>query len=357
MKPIQKILFLVPYPLGEAPSQRFRVEAFLPILPDASLEFSLHPFMDQRTWKVLYKKGIFISKATGIIKGFLKRFGILFKVSRYDYVFIHREAAPIGPPVFEWIISKILRKKIIYDFDDAIWISNTSPSNYFINWFKASWKIKYICKWSYKISVGNDYLFNYAVQFNKNVVRIPTCIDTEKFKPQERKEAEKLNIGWTGSHSTLKYLEEIVPLINDLGKEFDFDLIVIADRDPVLPVKNYKFIRWNASTEADDLLTFQIGLMPLIADAWSEGKCGFKLIQYFACGIPAVASPVGVNKTIVEDGVNGFLCNTTDQWKWSLQELLKNKSLRRQMGMAGRRKVREQFSIKSQEKEFIRLFV
>ena len=166
----------------------------------------------------------------------------------------------------------------------------------------------------------------------------------------------RLNIGWTGSHSTLKYLNEIIPVINELQKDFDFNFLVIADKNPLLPFKNFQFIPWNVSTEADDLLKLDIGVMPLLADEWTEGKCGFKLIQYFACGIPAVASPVGVNKIIVEEGVNGFLCSTNADWKSSLQKLLADQFLRQKMGMAGRKKIIEYYSIQSQVAKFIQLF-
>jgi glycosyltransferase involved in cell wall biosynthesis len=355
----KSILFLTPYPLKKAPSQRFRVESFFPVLMQNNFKVSIYPFLNENTWALLYLKGNLFLKTLGIARGFCKRWAqVFFKVPFYKYIFIHRESAPLGPPIFEWIIAKIYRKKIIYDFDDAIWIRNTSSANHFINWFKAFWKVKHICKWSYKIVVGNDYLYNYAVQFNEKVIKIPTAIDVDNGY-DDRKKAdvkEKVCIGWTGSHSTLKYLGEIVPVINELQKKIDFNFLVIADKDPLLPVKNFEFIRWNADTERDDLLKFDIGIMPLVADAWSEGKCGFKLIQYFACGIPAIASPVGVNKIIVEEHINGFLCSTDDEWKLAMEKLLTDRNLRQRMGSAGREKIQRSYSIQSQSKKFLQLF-
>ena len=159
-----------------------------------------------------------------------------------------------------------------------------------------------------------------------------------------------------GSHSTLKYLDMVMPVLDDLRQAFDFSFIVIADKEPSLILKDWKFILWKPLTESEDLLQLDIGIMPLVADEWSEGKCGFKLIQYFACGIPAVASPVGVNKIIVDEGVNGFLCHTNDEWKSAVQKLLTDKTLRAQMGMAGRNKVVKGYSIQSQSAKFIELF-
>src|SRR5690606_18866349 len=119
-----------------------------------------------------------MQKAAGIIKGYLNRLKTtLIDVHQYDYVFVHREAAPMGPPVFEWIVSKLWRKKMIYDFDDAIWIPNTSAENRLAGWLKCVWKVKHICKWSHTVVGGNKYLCDFARQYNDNVVLIPTCVD------------------------------------------------------------------------------------------------------------------------------------------------------------------------------------
>ena len=118
------VLFLVPYPLKVAPSQRFRVELYEPVLQEHNIRYEIVSFMDEATWNIIFKKGYHFKKISGILKGYLRRTIHLVKALQYDYVFIHREAAPLGPPLFEWILAKLLRKKIIYDFDDAIWIPN-----------------------------------------------------------------------------------------------------------------------------------------------------------------------------------------------------------------------------------------
>jgi hypothetical protein len=132
----------------------------------------------------------------------------------YDFVFIHREAAPLGPPIFEWMLAKICRRKIIYDFDDAIWLTDRVHESWPLRTAKWRNKVAYICKWSYKVSCGNEYLCNFARRFSKSVVYNPTTIDTENLhnptlhKVSNRSD-DKVRIGWTGSHSTLKYLNEI----------------------------------------------------------------------------------------------------------------------------------------------------
>lgn len=353
-----KILFVVPYPVRHAPSQRFRVELFEPYLQDAEYTYTIAPFMDARTWHVLYKQGSALQKVWGIVKGYLKRIKtVLIDVHSYDYVFVHREAAPMGPPIFEWIISRLWRKKMIFDFDDAIWIPNTSKENKLAGWLKSFWKIKHIINWSHKVVGGNDYLCNYARQFNNNVVLIPTCVDMERMHNGNKQHHEgQVTIGWTGSHSTLPYLDEIMDVLQYAEQELNTRFILIANKKPELPLSNWEFIHWNEKTEIDDLLKMDVGVMPLHNDEWSEGKCGFKLIQYLSLGIPAVASPVGVNNVIIEDNVNGFLCNNPEQWKAALRALISDTHFRKTAGAAGRTKMLREYSIAANKEKFIGLF-
>lgn len=353
-----RILFVVPYPLKHAPSQRFRVELYEQYMVAAGFSYTIEPFMDKSTWDILYKGGSTFQKIAGTIRGFLKRASVcLFTVRHYDYVFIHREASPVGPPFFEWIISKLHRKKVIYDFDDAIWIPNTSQENRFAGWLKAFWKVKYICKWSYKVAAGNRYLSRYASQFNDRVILLPTNVDILNGHNRLKEHSDgEVVIGWTGSHSTLHYLDALVPVLSRLSHQYRFRFLVIADKDPQLSLDNYEFIRWNETTEIDDLLRMDIGIMPLHTDAWSEGKCGFKLIQYLALGIPAVASPVGVNKEIIKEGENGFLASTPEDWYRYLSLLISEFEARSVMGANGRKTVVNRYSIQAHRQQFLDLF-
>lgn len=350
-------MFIVPYPLKRAPSQRFRVELYEPYLQEAGICYDIFPFMDEATWQVLYKHGSFSQKVKGILSSYFKRFKIIFKSRYYDYVFIHREAAPLGPPVIEWMIAKLFGRKIIYDYDDAIWIPNTSEVNRVAASLKCFWKVKYICRWSYKITPGNAFLERYAQQYNPSTVMLPTCVDVER-KHNKVKVHENLKpvLGWTGSHSTLFYLDDIIPLIRTLQETLDFTFLVIADKKPQIELKDWMFVPWNEATEQDDLLKMDVGIMPLKPDAWSEGKCGFKLIQYLSSGIPAIADPIGVNARIIENGVNGYLCSSKEEWAERIQQLMTHADLRRQMGARGRAKIVQEYSIQSQREKFLSLF-
>jgi glycosyltransferase involved in cell wall biosynthesis len=352
-----KILFIVPYPLGKAPSQRFRFEQYFPILKSHGIRYEVRPFLTEQIWEILYQPGRFFRKALAILGGILKRMSLLFKLKQYDYLFIHREAAPIGPPIFEWVAAKILRKKIIYDFDDAIWIPNFSEANSVFSFLKGYPNVKHICRWSYKISCGNDYLCRFAANYNPSVWYNPTTIDTENLHNRIRDHHNaKLVIGWTGSHSTIRYLDDIIPILANLEKSYDFEFLVISDVAPEFPLRSLKYIRWNKGNEINDLLRINIGIMPLLDDKWAKGKCGFKALQYMSLGIPALVSPVGVNTRIVDHGVNGYICHNAEEWHTSIEKLLLNREDLIRLASNTRRKIEEAYSVKSNTENFLKLF-
>lgn len=354
----RSVLFLLPYPLHSAPSQRFRVEAYFDLLREQGISFTTSQLLDNRGWYILYKKRSWLTKAWTMIKGYgVRIFVILFKCRQYQFIFIHREAVPFGPPIFEWLLAKVFRKKIIFDFDDAIWIPNITAGNQIARYIKCFWKIKYICKWSYKVSVGNDFLAEWALKYNTNVVVNPTVVDMEtRYNQTKKQNTDKVVIGWTGSHSTLKYLDSIVPVLQRLEAVHDFCFLVISNETPNFQLRSLQFIPWNKATEIEDLMQMHIGIMPLQNDAWSEGKCGFKLIQYLALGIPAIASPIGVNKKIIRNGQNGFLCETSEEWYQALKLLLEDQTLREKFGANGQKKMRASFSLQSNAGNFLSLF-
>ena len=359
----KRILFLVPYPLHESPSQRFRFEQYFTILRSNGYSYRVQNFLNSGNWGIFFKSGHSLIKLGALIGGLTKRVIVLLKSPMYDFVFIHREAAPLGPPIFEWILAKILRKKIIYDFDDAIWLTDRQQESAFFRMAKWRRKVGSICKWSYKVSCGNEYLSNYAALFNKRVVYNPTTIDTENLhrrvsNPEPDQASDRIRIGWTGSHSTLKYLDEIQPVLRKILSAYpQVEFLVIADRPSSLDVgPSLMFIPWNSETEIMDLLQFDIGIMPLPDDQWAMGKCGFKALQYMALELPAVASPVGVNSKIINHGVNGFLCNTPEEWEEAFRKLIEDSDLRKKMGINGRRTVVENYSVLSNSANFLSLF-
>jgi glycosyltransferase involved in cell wall biosynthesis len=352
-----KILFVVPYPTGGAPSQRFRFEHYYPLLMEKGIHYKVAPFWPASAWEILYSPGKKMAKVLGLAKGFLNRILLLFQLPFFNFIYIHREATPVGPAWFEWLARFIFRKKIIYDFDDAIWIPAVSDNNKAALRFRNFKKTGQICKWSYKVSVGNSFLGDYARKFNKNIAWMPTVVNTEARHNQvQDQHTTSPNLGWTGTFSTLKFLDELIDVLKELELEFNNEFIVIADKDPGLPLKNYRFIPWNRETEIADLLQFHIGIMPLTDDDLSRGKCGFKAIQYMSLGIPAVVSSVGANREIVTDGESGFVCTTREEWKEKLSLLLSDHKLRMSMGQSARERIINRYSVSSTKQDFLELF-
>jgi len=353
----KKILIVCRSPENLVPSQRFRSELYTDLLQHNGFEVSYRYFFNKEGHEVIHEFGLWGKKIKALTGGFLRRISLLSEIKKYDYIFLQKAAAPLGPPLFEWLYARVLGGKLIYDFDDAIWLPHYSDPNRFARFFKKPWKVKHICKWAYKVSCGNEYLCAYARQFNKNVFYNPTCVDTDRqHNIIANQYVERITIGWTGSFSTLEYLDSLQPVLKRLQDKYDFDIKIICNRKPELDLKNIIYVEWTEANEITELASCQIGLMPLPDDEWAKGKCGFKLIQYLALEIASVCSPTGVNKIIVQDGVNGFICNSDEDWYRGIERLLLDPGLRKQMGSVGRKEIIEHYSLRSNAANFLSLF-
>ena len=343
-----KVFFIVPYPT-EGASNRFRVEQYFPYLEKQGIEFRIRPFIPSDFYKILYKKGYKVKKAIFFIVSLFNRLIDLFRMPPYDIIFIHRECSPLGPPVFEWIISK-MKKPIIYDFDDAIFLKNVSFPSRFLSLFKYPSKVGKIIKMSNYIIVSNKYLQNYSKKFNSRVSVIPTPIDTEKFifggSGNVAVDRNNMVVGWIGSATTAGYLKTLYPVFSKLAKKYSYRLKVVGVGTEIdIPGVDVENKEWRLESEYEDYRSLDIGVYPLPDDEWAKGKAGFKAIYYMAAGIPCVASPVGMNKEIIEDGVNGFLANSEEEWIEKLSLLIENPELRERIGLAGRKTVEERYSV------------
>jgi glycosyltransferase involved in cell wall biosynthesis len=352
---MKNILFIVPYPPGKAPSQRFRFEQYISFLETQNVRCEISPFIDTSTWAIFYLPGKTFLKFFGILKGFLRRIGVLFRLSRYDALFIHREACFIGPPFFEWLYAKVFRKKILFDFDDAIWLHDVSEVNSNLGWLKSPSKTGVIARYATLVTAGNKYLASYASHFNKNVVVIPTTIDTD-YHIAKQKHADTLTIGWTGSTTTIKHFEWAAGILRVIKQKYPtINIRVISNKAPELDL-DIDFVPWKKESEIEDLAVIDIGIMPLPDNDWAKGKCGFKGLQYMSLCIPTVMSPVGVNTEIIRDGENGFLAGSETEWIAKISALIESAELRKKLGNAGRETILAHYSIQSQKQKYLALF-
>lgn len=349
-----KILFLVQYPI-EGACNRYRVNQYIPYLRKNNFDLRIRSFIVSKLYNKLYnntqKKQKPISKFIDFTKCSINRAFDLIRSLKYDVIFIHRECFPLGPPIMEFILSKILLKPIIYDFDDALFLKEKNPQTIFPS-LKNPNKFKKIIKLADYVIAGNKYLNKYASRFNQNVITIPTSIETKKFKPAKKKE-NKIIIGWIGSYSTIKYVLEIQDVFKELAKKYDFELkIVGAGKKIEIPGVKVINKKWSLNNEIEDFQGLTIGVYPVSHNTWSLGKCGFKAIQYMATGVPVVASPIGVNKDIIKDGKNGFLAKNKQEWIKKLSKLIENKKLRERFASAGRKTIEKEYAT---SKTFIEL--
>lgn len=340
-----KVLFWTPYPT-EGASNRYRVEQYLPSLDSAGIKYNLRPFWNSAAYNLLYRRGHYLKKAYYFILGTFSRIWDLGFIFKYDIVFIHREAYPVGGAFFETILS-FLKIPFIFDFDDAIFLPTSSLANNFIERFKKPEKIASIIKRSRHVIVGNNYLADFALCYNRSVSVIPTPIDTDKYHPDDKGHNDKVVIGWTGSITTLDFLNMLKNAFIYLSERFSYiEVKTIGGNFSIKGFTNIIYKPWSLKEEIEDLKTFDIGIMPMPDNEWTKGKCGFKAILYMSMGIPCVSSPVGITREIVSDGINGFLANTEDEWIRNLSLLIENPGLREKMGLAGRKTIEERFSLK-----------
>ena len=353
---IMRVLALMPALYDTSPGQRYRLEQWEPLLRERGVEITFASFEDEDLHALLYKRGMMRKKLRLVTRGLGRRLSLVRRVKDYDVVYILREAALLGPPVFERLIAQS-GVPVVFDFDDAIFVSYRSPSNGYLSYLKFASKTKTICRIASHVMVGNPYLADYARQVNDRVTVIPTTIDTQRYQvPPPKTVNRPLVICWTGSHSTVQHLDTLRGALKKLASRDQFRLRVIGTPVYDCPPIDVEAMRWRARTEVDDLAPIDIGVMPLPEDKWSKGKCGAKALQFMGMGIPTVCSPVGVNKEIIQDDQNGFLASTEDEWVDKLSRLLRSAELRRRLGQAGRSTVEQKYSAISQAPRVYEIF-
>ena len=344
-----KVLALSPMP-EEGAGCRFRIAQYLPRLREAGFDVTIRSFYTPEFFRLVYRHGHYLRKAASFFGLALRRVGELLDLEDYDLVFLYREAVPIGPPLVEWIIAA-LGIPIVYDFDDAIFMPAVSDANKAISFLKYPGRVAQILRRSRRVVVGNEFLAAYARRHNTSVTVIPTAVDTERFAPRQDTPAggaaRELVVGWIGSPTTFPYLEQLAGILRQVAERHRFTLKVSGAGQPVrFPGLHVVEVPWSLADEVSLFNTCDIGVYPLTDDEWAKGKCGFKAIQFMACGVPVVAAAVGVNREIIADGDNGFLAATPGDWVEKLERLLSDAALRARLAAAGRRTIEERYSLK-----------
>jgi glycosyltransferase involved in cell wall biosynthesis len=343
-----QVLALVPYPMGEAPGQRYRIEQWAPYLGEQGIDIHIEPFAGPALASTLYERGRYATKAWHMSCAWLQRAQTVCRSSEFHVVYLYREAALIGPAWLERLACW-RNPRFVYDFDDAIWLPYVSPRNRYLSYLKAPGKTGAICRMAAAVTVGNETLADFARRYNPVVTVVPSTVSLRDYRPRPHSLAgDPQVVGWTGSHSSAQYLRLVEGALRALARRRRIRVVVVGIDNYRLEGVDVECRPWRAETEVEDLWSMDVGIMPLFDDPWANGKCAMKAIQYLGVGVPAVVSPVGVNREVVPDGVCGFHASSEDEWVRALERLLDDADLRLRMGAEGRRRVENRYSAEVQ---------
>jgi len=314
-----KVLFLIQgYSVA---ASRYRVLQYIPYLKSKGVEITLSLY--PRTLK--------------------ENIRFFYRLPQYDIVFLQRKR--FNQPRLELL--KRRAKQIVYDFDDAVMYRNSKAEDPVSQTRRR--RFVQMIKASDLVIAGNEFLKREALPFNSNVEVIPTPIDQDRYPLKDYSiQKERVTIGWIGDHGSIHYLEKMKPLFERIGKQYPHvELKIVCDA--FFDCEAMKVVKkmWRLEEEVEDLQGFDIGVMPLVEDPWSWGKCGLKIVQYQGVGVPVVCTPVGINQDLVEDGRSGFWAMTAEEWEEKLSLLIESDRLREKMGREGRRRVLEHYTVQS----------
>ena len=336
-----------------AASTRQRFLAYLPALAEADMSVDFAPLFDNAHLRRLVEgKRSSMAQVAGY---YAARLAALLRVRRYDLLWIHCELFPYLPGIER--LASFAGRPIVFDYDDAIFHYYDASPRTLVR-LLLSRKLEPLLRAAAACICGNAYLCDYAARFCDRSMIVPTIVDTDIYRPVQKPASGPLVIGWIGSPSTWCNVRPLLHVLQQLCAERGARIRAIGagtqaeyDRFPGL-----ELIEWSEASEVAEVQRMDIGIMPLLDRPFERGKSGYKLVQYMACGLPVVASPVGVNTQIVTDGDNGYLANSAEDWRAALTRLLVDRGLRERMGKAGRNLAEQSYSLASQAPRLVGLF-
>lgn len=330
---------------AEGASSRLRMLQYFPALQESGVEIEVAPLLGDGYVSNLYTGTVSVPR---VARSYVSRICRVLARRDADVLWIEKECWPWLPACLE--MRALPRKaSIVVDYDDAVFHRYDEHQSAWVRRLLGH-KIDMVMRRADLVVTGNDYLAARARSAGARQVEwLPTVIDLDRYpEPVTRPERREVVIGWIGSPSTAHYLREIVPALNAISSRMVVRCVAIGARADQVEGTPFEAWPWSEATEVSMLDQLDVGVMPLLNTSWEQGKCGYKLIQYMARGLPVVASPVGVNCDIVEDGKNGMLASSTAEWERALSRLVSDAGLRRRMGVSGRRVAEEVYSVQAQ---------
>jgi glycosyltransferase involved in cell wall biosynthesis len=345
-----KVLFLTRYPF-EGASSRYRVFQYLPALRKLGVECDVQSFMDQSLYAVSMRPGHNLLKVWLTFIAITRRLRILLCFKRYDVIYLQRELFPFGPPVLERLM-KAFGAKLVFDYDDALFIKKASRYNAVASLLRSPMKTRRLFALADCVVAGNEWLRSEAFESGANAVTIEVAEDTQRFSRCVNKAADRVVIGWLGSPSTSKYLQLIaVPLREIAARYPGVEFAAMGAGEFEMQGVPWTTYDWGMEAEIDFLARCNIGLMPLPKEDWSKGKSGGKARTYMASSVVAVVSRIGYNIELISHGTTGMLCTTESDWLKSLSALIEDRALRERIATAARTEVAHRFDVSTQAKK------
>ena len=342
---MRSLLVICPHRENTAPSQRLKYEQYFDHWRGNGYEVVVSPFMTRRFQSIVYQPGRILEKVFWVGWGYLRRIRDLLRLPFYQGAYVHLWVTPFGPPLFEWLYARVARS-LVYDIDDLVFLGHSSEANRFIQGLKGRRKMIFLMRKADHVIVCTPHLEAFVQQHNPRTTDISSTIDTDRYVPVNPYSNERrLTLGWSGSHSTSKYLHLLDEVLREVAEEIDFRLKVIGDPSFRMHGVEVDAQGWREPTEVQDLQEIDIGLYPLPDEEWVLGKSGLKALQYMALGIPTVATRIGANSRIIQDGEDGFLVSDQKEWKDRIVALASDPDLRKRIGDRANRTVSERFSV------------
>lgn len=347
----KRILALTKY--GDmAASTRQRLLQFLPALAAADYQVDTSPFFDNSYLVALNRRER--APRADVLRAYMRRLTAVRSAAGYDAVWLAYESFPYLPGFAETLLLPA-GMPVVLDFDDAIFHQYDSHRLAPVRALLGR-KLQGLMRRAAVCTPGNAYLAAYAERFCHDVRIIPTVVDTAEYRPPAARSDGVVTIGWIGSPTTWAFVEPLVPHLQRLAARPDVRIKIVGAGRLASKPDGIEFVDWSEDREVAEIQSMDIGVMPLPDEPFARGKCGYKLIQYGACGLPVVASPVGVNTEIVVEGETGFLADKPEAFVAALARLLADKALRERQGAAGRARVVELYSLAAHEKRFVQAF-
>ena len=324
-------------------SSRVRFYQYFPYLRAQGLEILSKPFFTNAYIQDLYAGHA--SSLKELFSAYFRRLVVLTRSSSFDILWVEKELLPMLPAGFEALL-RVFKIPYVVDYDDAVFHRYDMNPNRLIRMFLKH-KIDHVMRHAALVIAGNQYLADRAIIAGAHrVASLPSVVDVSQYALKPSAVESVFRVGWIGAPITVPNLDLIRDAVTMLHREVDFQVILMgagtANPFPHIPVTN---LSWSEETELSIGEIFDVGVMPLIDGPFERGKCGYKLVQYMAGGISVIASPVGVNRQIIEPGVNGYLAESTQDWLVALRDLMNNVQKCLDMGLAGRQKAEQMYNL------------